>query len=71
MLHLKPTGRKREMRIVSYERLERHDFETMLALGVLYQRESCNPLPENFYLRNALKRKTKKILGRFKEWGSY
>lgn len=72
-LHLKPVWVKhrRTMQIESWEKLEEHDFDTMLALGIVYHRDFHNPMPREIYLRNALKRKIKKILGRFKEWKSY
>jgi len=47
--------------------LERHDFETMLALGLLHQRGFKNPFPAKLYIRKRLKRKMRRILNRFHE----
>ncbi len=73
MLILKPVWVKhrRTMQIESWVKLEDHDFETMMALGFLHHRGFHNPIPKNIFVRNALKRKIRKILGRFRQWRSY
>ena len=74
LLRIKPywVNKKRIMETESWNKLEEHDLETMLALGLVWYRMDVdkNPLKNRIYLRKALMRKMRKILGLFKQWES-
>lgn len=66
-LNLKPVwiNHKRNMVIESWDKLEPHDFETMKMLGILYDRDFNNPLPQTIYVKKKDRKKAKRIKERF------
>ncbi len=68
MLILKPVWikHKRIMQVDSWIKLEEHDFRTMKILGILFDREFNNPLPQTIYVKKKDRKKDKQIMRRFK-----
>lgn len=56
---------KRTLRKVGSVKLEQHDLETMKILGILYERNFNNPLPQTIYVKKRDRRKAKQIKERF------
>lgn len=57
---------KRMMKKVGSIKLEPHDFETMKMLGILYDRDFNNPLPQTIYVKKKDRKKAKQIMKKFK-----
>lgn len=57
---------KRMMKKVGSIKLEPHDFETMKMLGILYDRDFNNPLPQTIYVKKKDRKKAKQIMRKFK-----
>lgn len=66
-LNLKPVWvrHRRTMQIESWEKLQPHDFETMLALGILYHRDFHNPIYPQIWIRKRVRKKMRKIIDKF------
>lgn len=68
MLVLKPIWikHKRMMQVDSWIKLQEHDFQTMKLLGILYDRDFNNPLPQTIYVKKKDRKKAKQIMRKFK-----
>lgn len=50
-----------------WEKLENHDLENLLALGILYSRDFHNPFPRDFYVKKGILRRMSKMLKKIKK----